>query len=138
MSLHWFEHKGFKILYIDYRGLASADAMNALVYASLEKEIANPGLLELVDFRGVKVPLEYVDLMTDVGQKHRNLYVRRCAILGLNGVKRYMYKTYCKLSGDKTTAPFKGKDDALEWLISTAPDAGGNPRFCSLEESIPS
>lgn len=136
MTIEWIEYEGSKILYIDYRSFSTADAMIAQIYASVKYEIANPGILEIADFRGVKIPLEFVDVITEVGQKHRNNYVKRCAVIGINGVKRFMYKTYCNLSGDKTTRTFTSKDEALTWLISDAANAGGNPRFCRQEEIL--
>lgn len=134
MGVEWIEYEGNKIFHIDYRGLSNTEEMIALIYESMKIEIAHPGILELADFRGVKIPLEYIDVITVIGQKHRNNYVKRCAVIGVNGVKRFMYRTYCRLSNDVTTRPFKSKDDALHWLISTDPTVGGNPLFCQSEE----
>lgn len=136
MGCNWIEVEGVDILYIDYRNLDTAEEMIELIHLSVKEEITNPGILELADFRGIKVPLAYIDEITRIGERHRNKFVKKCAVIGVEGVKKFMYKTYCRLSGDKTTRPCNDEYEAIEWLLNDDPLSGGNPLYMTQSKDL--
>lgn len=136
MGFSWIEVEGVDILYVDYRNLSTSDEMIDLLHLTIQEEVANPGLLELADFRGVKVPLAYVDEVTRAGERHRNKFVKKCAVIGIDGVKKFMYRTYCKISGDKSTRACNSESEAIEWLLNDDPASGGNPLFMAQTKDL--
>lgn len=129
MSLSWVEHKGVSILHVDYRDCQSPDDMLGLLAESVQVEIANPGIREIGDFRGATVSFAYIDEITRYGLNHRKKYINKCAVLGLRGVKKFIYKTYLEVTRDKSIKDFHSFDEALDWLVLDGFEHGGNPHF---------
>lgn len=134
MALRWIEHRGVPILHIDYRDTNSLEEMLELLDRSVAIEVSNPGLLEIGDFRDITVPLGYIEEVTTLGHYHRKKYVGKCGVIGLRGVKKFLYNTYVKLTKDKTVKGCQSFEEALEWLVSDYVDSDGTIKKCIESE----
>ena len=117
MSLDWIDYKGKKILFIDLKG-ASQDEMLRIIEEQkklIDKSI-KPVLL-LNDFSGTVASKEYMDKAKEYGKEQKQK-IKKTALLGIQGMKKFLAKVYVRISDNQNTKVFDTIEEAKEYLVS--------------------
>ncbi len=113
----WIDHKGKKILYVDYRGLKTTKELIQTLDESIIEEIASPTKVRvLANFEGSLGSIEYMQHLKKVGKELGLPKVQKTAVLGIIGVKEILLRSYISFSGDKNIRTFDTEAEALDWL----------------------
>jgi hypothetical protein len=117
MSVRWINHKGKKILYVDYRGQTT----NEEHFRTLEKQAEIMSSLKtqclvLTNYEGTRATPEYMHRVRELGRDVFDKKFRRGAVLGITGLKRIILKGYISFTGHKIRA-FDSEAKAIEWLV---------------------
>jgi hypothetical protein len=116
MSAEWIEHKGKKILYIDYRNLPPQQMLDLIREAT--QIIVTSGSkenLSLTDVTGCSLNNEFIELAKECG-KSSLLMTKKAAILGVYGARKIILNMINAVS-PKPRKPFDTVEDAKDWLI---------------------
>lgn len=119
MGVSWIEYKGKKILFSDYRGCHSADAMLKVLYDEIEiLHQQNEKVLVMANYNDCSPAGEYFHAVKKFGKETLKAKTSKTATIGINGVKRLLFNTYISFTGDYHVRLFNDEETALEWLIS--------------------
>lgn len=119
MGVSWIEYKGKKILFSDYRGCHSADAMLKVLYDEIEiLHQQNEKGLVMANYNDCSPTGEYFHAVKKFGKETLKAKTSKTATIGINGVKRLLFNTYISFTGDYHVRLFNDEETALEWLIS--------------------
>jgi len=119
MEVRMIEFKGKKILYVDYRGAVNEDDM----LANLKKEIEIERTLKektllLSNFQDTYVSPNYMNEVNKTGKEIRTKIISKTALVGIQGVKSILLRSYITFTGQKDMKTFDTEELAKEWLIS--------------------
>ena len=119
MGVSWIEYKGKKILFSDYRGCHSADAMLKVLYDEIEiLHQQNEKVLVIANYNDCSPTGEYFNAVKKFGKETLRAKTSKTATIEINGVKRLLFNTYISFTGDYHVRLFNDEETALEWLIS--------------------
>lgn len=119
MGVSWIEYKGKKILFSDYRGCHSIDAMLKVLYDEIEiLHQQNEKVLVMANYNDCSPTGEYFHAVKKFGKETLKAKTSKTATIGINGVKRLLFNTYISFTGDYHVRLFNDEETALEWLIS--------------------
>jgi hypothetical protein len=115
VSVKWIEHKGKRILYVDFRGLEEKEMIQTL--DALAKEIAGSRgeLLVLNNFEGTRATAGFMSRAKQTGKDKVGTKVAKSAAVGITGVKEVLLVAYNKFTG-RNLMSFKTEAQALDWL----------------------
>ncbi|MBN2416249.1 hypothetical protein JXO52_10430 [bacterium] len=114
----WLEHRGKKILFVDYRGQKTPEGMIQVLEEEISIEIASPTkVLVLANFEGTSGSVDYMTRLKKAGKEIRNEKVQKTALLGITGLKIILLDGYIRFTGDKHIRPFDTEASALNWLV---------------------
>lgn len=117
MPASFIEHKGKKILFIDYHGLIKKEDMMKTLDESMElfKELDEKArtLIDITDAAGSK---EWMDESKKRGKAVSDK-VHKSAIVGVTGIKKVLLMGYNAVAGGRVK-PFDTKEQALDYLSS--------------------
>ncbi len=116
MSVEWITHKGKQILYIKYSGLSYSEQLAQIERAT--QMLVDTNLhdnLTLSDVRDSHINQDFVDLAKAKG-KISAPYTKKAAIIGIEGVRRFLLDVVNKVSGNKRV-PFSTIEEAKDWLV---------------------
>ena len=117
-KIKWIEFKEKKILYLDYRGLNNEDEMiNLLEEFSDYIKTINTKVLLLTNYTDTYSTQKYLDKLKENGKKNA-LFFEKSAVIGIEGIKKVLFKTYTFFTGETNIKLFNNEDDAKEWLVS--------------------
>lgn len=115
--ISFVNYNGKKILYLNFSNsrqpqelIGSIDEAKLLVAKQQLKS-----LLVITDVSDSLFPSELVNAMKDLA-KHNAPYVKASAIIGITGLKKYIFNTVLQLTGRKITA-FDDLFSAKNWLV---------------------
>jgi len=116
MPINWMEHKGKKILYIDYSNQTKEDTIKMLddvkeVFLKLDEKV-----LVLDNFEGCFASDEFMKKAKEYGKEYFAPKKKKAAALGINGIKKILLSAFNTFSSDKLV-PFDTKEEALEYLV---------------------
>lgn len=116
MGAEWINHKGKKILYINYGKLPPPD-MLALIKKASGMLVASGSSenLTLTDMRDVFVNNEFIALAKEQGKVSLPL-TKKAAIVGVTGVKKILL-TGVNAFTSKPRIPFDTLEEAKDWLV---------------------
>jgi hypothetical protein len=119
MATSWIEHKGKKILYIDYRGSKNDDELLKI----LQEQIgilkgSSSKILALSNFTNVFLSSKFMDEVKKAGKEIGTIKLERSALIGVEGIKNILLSSYLLFTGDKNTKPFGSENEAKDWLVS--------------------
>ena len=113
----WIEHKGKRILYVDYRGLKTAEELIQTLDESIRQEVDSPTkVLVLANVEGSSGSSEYMERVKQAGKENAQK-VQKTALVGTTGVKVILLSAYLRFTGDKSTRSFDTEAEALDWLV---------------------
>jgi cytochrome oxidase Cu insertion factor (SCO1/SenC/PrrC family) len=117
MPFSYIEHKGEKILFIDYSKCKTIDEMLKLLNdVRREYEKSNESFLVLNDFTGANPSNDFVEQ----AKKYKELFddkTAKTAVIGIVGLKRLLLNGY-NVFVTKKQVPFDTKEEALDYLVS--------------------
>lgn len=117
MSVTWKDYNGFKILYVDYRGLdEEAGIKNIEAQAELMKTL-NDKVLVLGNYEGTYATGKFLDRAKQLGKEIIEQKTKKGALIGITGLKKMLLNAYNLASGGNLKA-FDKEEDALNYLIS--------------------
>ena len=120
MKSHWITHKGVRIFVCDFSNLGmdlpTLEQELGAVASTLAKEPLN-SVMTLTDFRGTKAAPQTVTLMKNVLSK-TGPYVRRRAIVGINGTQKILLNVVNAVAGKVPITPLDDFEQAKDWLVA--------------------
>jgi hypothetical protein len=118
MEVKWIEHKGRKILSIDYTGIKMEREMIAhlnSVPPFLKDVTKGDNLYAVSDLTGCYATPGFIDAAKKMEKEVFSQYKLKWAILGIAGPKAILLKAFNLVSKIKLE-PFNTQKDALEYL----------------------
>lgn len=116
MEIKWLEHKGKKVLIVDYTGIKmEKDMIHHLRSAIPYIDQAEKPLLLLSDLTGCYATPGFMDAARQVEKEVLSKHQIKQAILGITGAKEILLKGFNLISKNKLT-PFHDRTEALNFL----------------------
>jgi hypothetical protein len=118
MSVEWREHRGERVLYVDYSDWATEEQMLETFeqQARLMRAHARPTLV-LSDFAGTHVGSAFMERVKQGGSENAGL-LRRNALLGITGLKGILLTGFGAVTGlGARIKAFEDERSALDWLV---------------------
>ena len=116
MSIEWIEHKGKKILYINYTGLSPKEELDQIEKATkMLVETNKKDNLTLSDLRGALVDQDFMESSKEHGKISRQ-YTKKAAVLGVEGIRKILLRAVNSFSGNPRE-PFSTMEEASDWLV---------------------
>jgi hypothetical protein len=120
MRSKWLEYRGKRILFQDFSGfdLQQADPLIEELAAVQAIVVQEPlaSVLVLADFRETQLGRDLMSILTE-SSKVTQAYVKKTAVLGVRGVKRFLADTLIRMTGQPLSF-FDDETEAKDWLIS--------------------
>lgn len=117
MSLSYIEHKGKKVLYIDYSNCKTVEETLLVLEEVKEEYLKTTGeLLTLNNFEGAYGSSAYMKKANEYGKEIFNERTCKNAALGVTGIKKILIQGYNMVVKDKLL-PFETKQEALDYLV---------------------
>ncbi len=119
MPAAWMDHKGKRILYVDFRNLSSQEILQ-LMKVSDDMVLASPSkVLYLGNIENAAVSREVMSRLRQYADKSVRKKFERLAVVGVAGVKRVFFDAFVAMldkSGVQVKS-FRTEDEAKEWLV---------------------
>ena len=116
MRIKWIEHKGTKILFIDFSKLIKEDLLDTLYDGEKELEKLTSSVPLLLDFTGSFVDLKFNDEIKRIGKKYDSM-LSKIANVGITGGKKILARAYNAFTGQShKNKYFDNLDDARDFL----------------------
>lgn len=114
---HFVEHRGRRILVLDYSGIRTpAEAVREIEKSKEVVAREPPGsVLVLTHVKGAHYNTEVVQALKGL-MEHNRPYVKASAVVGLSGIQQAIYRTLVLFS-KRTLKPFDDMEAAKEWLV---------------------
>lgn len=117
MSISYINHKGKKILYIDYTNCKTIEeTLSVLELVKQEYINTKEQLLTLNNFEGAFASTAYMNKASQYGKEIFNARTSKNAALGITGIKKILLLGYNAIVKDKLM-PFDTKLEALDYLV---------------------
>jgi len=113
-------YKDKSIIYLDYSNLRTKEEICAMVEKSKNFIARQPlkSALTLTNFSGMYFNTEIFNIVTSYAKLNAP-YVRKGAVMGLNGLMQIFYNGFYKLTGRDVKA-FSNMEDAKNYLVSNS------------------
>lgn len=99
MSTSWITHRNEKILYVDYRGKKTEEALELLAEeASIIRKADSP-LLVLDDMRDFTLTKEFLAQGKALGKELSPKVKKMAQVFAINGIKRIIANSFISFSG---------------------------------------
>lgn len=116
MSLSYVTHNNQEVLYIDFTQCKTKELMLQQL-EEVKKEFIklNRAVLTLNNFTGTYMSHEFLNKAKEYGRIYFDNKTKKSAILGVQGIKKILLKTYNMVISNKQV-PFDTEVDALNYL----------------------
>jgi hypothetical protein len=115
MPVSWVEHRGRRVLYVDYRNLGSPECIGTL-HAQEAAIAASPApVLTLVDLRGAQFSNEFMWAARVAGPSNNTWTMKRAAV-GADGFNRVLLARFNEAVAPVTMKAFPTIEEALDYL----------------------
>jgi hypothetical protein len=115
MAISNIDHRGKKILYVDYRGLDHDGRIEQLEQLAALCERSAGKLAWLADLEGVPLDHDFVARAKELGRTRLERRTRRSATVGVTGLEGVLLRGYAAVAGS-TVRPFADRWAALDYL----------------------
>jgi hypothetical protein len=125
MKSRWTTWKGERIFYCDFSGFKSDFAALRAEVDAADREICREpagSALLLVDVTNTVASAAVVDLFKESAKLTAG-YVRRQAVIGLSGFKRFLADIVARFSGQSMRL-FDHEGEAMDWLAGERTEGG--------------
>jgi len=119
MSASWMDHKGKKILYLDFRGSKTEDELIQVLLEAQQLIVSARGqVLTVSNYEGVSVTTGFLNRLKDLGkQAVQSQRIEKLALLGITELKNVLVQGYLSATGQKNVRTFGKEAEALDWLV---------------------
>ena len=127
MKSRWIRWNDTAVLHLDYANFKlDIEALRAEVLEADAEIVREPkgSVLALIDLRNT-VASGAVVAMFKASSAITTPYIRRHALIGVSGVKRYLADKVAQLAG-RPMRLFETEEEALDWLTQDRPAASGD------------
>jgi hypothetical protein len=119
MPAKWIDHKGKRVLYVDFRKLSAQEVL-LLMKESDDMVLASPTkVLYLGNIENAAVSREVMGQLRQYADKSVRKKFEKLAILGVSGVMKVFFNAFVAMM-DKSSVQvrsFGTEGEALEWLV---------------------
>lgn len=126
MKSRWIKCNNVAVLHLDYSNFKlDIEALRAEVLEADAEILREPKgtVLVLIDLRGTAASGAVVSMFKESSQI-TTPYIRRHALIGVSGIKRYLADKVAQLAG-KPMRLFETEEAALDWLTRGEPATSG-------------
>jgi len=117
MGLSYIQHKGKKIMYLDYTHCKNSQEMiEVLNEVRREYERTTETFVAVADFRGNFGSSEFMKEANKLAKDHLDKRTLKTAVLGVLGIKRILLNAYNAIVNNKLVA-FDTREEALDYLV---------------------
>lgn len=115
---HFIEHRGRRILVLDYSGIRDpAEGLREIEKSRAMVARQPPGsLLVLTYVKDARYNTEVVQALKEM-VVHNRPYVKASAVVGLSGIQRAVYQTLLLFS-KRVIRTFDDLEEAKDWLVA--------------------
>jgi hypothetical protein len=118
MSVSYINHKGKKIMIVDYRQCKSTeDTLKVLEQVRQEYMKTNEMIISLNDFRDAYGSNEFMKKANELGKELFDKRTIKTAAIGVTGIKKILVNAYNVFVKNKIMI-FDTKEEALDWLAA--------------------
>jgi len=117
MKSYWIEYNGKKIFYQNFSNLHFNTGAVKQEMEKVQKIVLNEpknSVLVLSNFTNTEITSELMPFLNEASRTTKS-HVRKTAVVGIKGVKRYLGDMLSKITGQPLTY-FSTEADAKEWL----------------------
>lgn len=125
MQSRWRTWKGQELMHLDYSGFRNdVDALRREVGEADEVIVRQrrDSVLVLIDLRDTVASSAVVNMFKQSAPQ-TSPFIRRHALIGVTGMKRFLAETVARIAGRRMRA-FDTEEAAFDWLLDGAEDAG--------------
>jgi SpoIIAA-like len=119
MPAKWINHKGKRILYVDFRNLGAHEIL-LLMKESDDMVLSSPGkVLYLGNIENAAVSREVMGKLRQYADKSVRRKFEKLAVVGVSGVKKVFFDAFVAML-DKSSVQVKSfgtEEEALKWLV---------------------
>jgi hypothetical protein len=115
MPVSWIEHRGQRVLFVDYRNLGPAACIETLGQQVAALEASTEPVLTLVDARGAQFSGEFMAAAKAAGPGNTKK-TRKRAIVGIEGFKKVLLIFFNVAVAPAAMEPFPTIEEALAYL----------------------
>ena len=126
MKSRWVKKNNVAVLHLDYSNFKlDIEALRAEVLEADAEILREPKgtVLVLIDLRGTAASGAVVSMFKESSQI-TTPYIRRHALIGVTGIKRFLADKVAQLAG-KPMRLFDTEEEALDWLTRGEPATSG-------------
>ena len=117
MEVKWIDHKGARILSVDYRGARTDEDLIGVLLREMEELQTRPGKTPvLANYGGVTMTRNFLDKLSDLGTGPRRDKVGKTALLGVSMIDKAIFSIYASFTHDRRLRAYKTETDARDWL----------------------
>jgi hypothetical protein len=118
MGVKWIEHKGKKIVYLDFRECKNEDQLIQVLTEAQTLIQAQPErVVTLSNYDGVSVTAGFLSRLKELGkQAVQTGRIEKLAVLGITEIKSVLVQGYLNATGQKNMRTFNNEAEALDWL----------------------
>ena len=110
------KHKNRMILSLNFGNLNIEDAYEVIDYSSgIIERMPTNSIWTITNVSNANFDQKLIKALTAFTQKNKP-HVVAGAVIGAEGLKKFMFNTILKLSGRSNMKTFDKEEDALEWL----------------------
>ena len=119
MGAEWFDYKGEKIMYSDYRNHKTEEELfQTLAMAEKLVRMTDHEVPMLFNYEGVSLTMGFMNRLKELGQEvARSQRLNRQALIGINGMKNILLQSYLRATGETRIKLFSTEEEALNWLV---------------------
>lgn len=119
MNSRWTLHQGKRVFISDFSNCGTAALLVSMECDEIKDALAHEppkSILAIVNVDGTLVTPEIIQAFRQLIPV-TNKYVKRRAIIGLNGFRRHFISLVSKVVNDVNFARFDTLDEALDWIV---------------------
>jgi hypothetical protein len=117
MSVSYIQHKGKKIMFIDYTQCkTSKETLDVLETVRQEYLKTDEMIISLNDFRDAYGSSEFMKKASELGKELFDKRTYKTAAIGVTGIKKILVNAYNAFMKNKLYI-FNTREEALEWLV---------------------
>ena len=111
------KHQNKMVLFLNFADLDINDAYEVIDYSSgIIARMPLNSVYTLTDISNSNFDQKLINALTGFTQKNKP-HVVAGAVVGADGLKKFIFSTVLKLSGRSNMKTFNSKGDAIEWLV---------------------
>jgi hypothetical protein len=112
----WMEHRGKRILYVDYRGMKPKDILPLMKETNDAVAASRGKVMILGNVKGAVVTREVMDYLKRSASMVLRHRAEKIAVVGATGLMAVFFDSFVVALERDNARKFVTEDDALKWL----------------------